>query len=207
MTVTTDDDERHTEPDARTESHAGDSAEAPRQPPSRFWLVAPWVLAVLGLAAAAFSTWQWLDLKSAEDTRAEVQAAATDFVLTLTNWDATDGLDDTVDELRAAGSEQFLEEIDQLFGGDLRQQLEQSRAVSTGEIQDVFVQSIDEREAVVFAVVIQRLELGLRDESSSMVRSARISLKPSGDGWLVSRVELVNDSGVGPDGGDTEEGS
>lgn len=165
--------------------------------PSRFWLVAPWVLAVLSLAAAAFSTWQWFELEQAESDRAAVEAAASDFMLTLTNWDATDGLDDTVDELRAAGSEQFLEEIDQLFGGSLRQELEQARAVSTGELQDVFVQSLDEREAVVFAVVIQQLDVGATDESGATVRSARIALRQDGDRWLVSRVELVNDTGFG----------
>lgn len=191
-----------TTPDDTSSARGQDPAhEELRTAPSRFWRIAPWVLALFGLAAAAFSTWQWLELRAVESTRAEVQAAATDFVLTLTNWDASDGLDDTVDELRAAGSERFLEEIDRLFGSGLRQELEQVRAVSTGEIQDVFVQSIDEREAVVFAVVIQELELGLTDESTSTVRSARVALRKSDDRWLVTRVELVNDDTLGPEDG------
>lgn len=176
-----------------------DTAAPPARGPSRFWLVAPWVLAVLALGAAGFSTWQWLELRSAEADRAAVQAAASEFMLTLTNWDAREGLDDTVDELRAAGSERFLEEIDELFGGTLRQELEQAGAVSTGELQDVFVQSVDEREAVVFAVVIQHLEVGVTDESASTVRSARVALTQTGERWLVSRVELIDDSGLGPE--------
>ena len=189
---------------APEESPAPASIDSERS--SRFWRTAPWVLAILSLLVAAFSTFQWLDLRADEQTRAAVQAAATDFVLTLTTWDATDGLDDTVEQLRQAGSEQFLQEIDTLFGGSLREDLEQAEAVSSGEIQDVFVQSIDEREAVVFAVVIQEIELRTSNEPASLVRSARISLRQDGDRWLVTRVELVNDSGLAPSA-TSEEGS
>lgn len=185
--------------DPITTTPGGSDDDVPARAPSRFWLIAPWVLTALALAVAAFSTWQWMGLQRAEQDRAAVEAAASDFVLTLTNWDARDGLDETVDELRAAGSERFLEEIDQLFGGTLRQELEQAGAVSTGELQDVFVQSVDEREAVVFAVVIQHIEVGVTDEAGSTVRSARIALTKSGDRWLVSRVELIDDSSFGPE--------
>lgn len=155
-----------------------------------------WIVAALGWLVAGVVGWQWLQLSGAEAERAAVQTATAAFVTELINWDATDGLEDTREALRAAGTEPFVGEVDELFGGTLGQELEQARAVSTGEIEDVFVQRLEGDEAVTFAVAVQELATGLTDEVDVTVRSARITLARVDGRWLVSRVDLVNDNVV-----------
>lgn len=178
----------------------------PRAAGSRPWL--PWVVAVLAAIVALVSTVQWLRLADREATRDEVETAAATFVIELTNWDATDGLADTREALQAAGTPAFRNEVDELFGGELGTELETVGAVSRGEVQDVFLQRIEEAPgsgeeagpddeplptAVVFAVVEQTVASELSDVPDVIRRSARIVLHRIDGAWKVADVELIQD--------------
>lgn len=172
---------------------------------SRPWL--PWVVAVLAAVVALVSTVQWLSLADREATRDEVETAAATFVIELTNWDATDGLADTREALEAAGTQAFRSEVDELFGGELGTELETVGAVSRGEIQDIFLQRIEEEPAsgeetgtdeplptaVVFAVVQQTVASELSDVPDVIQRAARIVLHRIDGAWKVADVELIQD--------------
>lgn len=187
---------------------ATDASAAPdRRRPARWWVL-PWLLAAVAVLVAVATTSQWLDLRAQEQTRQEVQRAAEEFVVALTTWDASDGLEDTREELREAGTGAFLAEVDDLFGGSLGQELEQVEAVSTGDVQDVFVQRIQEDEAIALGVVVQQVSTNLSDTPDTTVRSARMTLTREGDRWLVSSVQLLADDvqGAAPEG-TVEDGS
>lgn len=168
----------------------GDATSPPRRATAP-WL--PWAIAAMAVITAAITTFQWQQLASAEADRQAVADAAGDFMVTLTTWDATDGLEDTREELKAEGTGRFLDEIDQLFGGTLGADLEAADAVSTGEIEDVLTQSIDGDTAVVLAVAVQTLESTISPEPDVSVRSAKITLARVDGEWLVENVELLVD--------------
>ncbi len=150
-------------------------------------------MTLVAVAVAAFSTVQWLSLQGEADTRAAVRSAAEDFMVTLTNWDASDGLEDTRDALKEAGTGDFLTEVDELFGGTLGDDLEAAAAVSTGDVEDVFVQRIEGDEAVAFGVVTQELATDLTDQTDRTIRSARLTMQRVDGRWLVSEVQLLVD--------------
>lgn len=122
-----------------------------------------------------------------------VRAVGTRFVRALMTWDARDGLADTRAELAALGTGEFLTEIDELFGGDLGQELTDVDAYSTGDIQDLFVQRIDGDTALLLAVAKQTVWTNLSDEPDVTVRSARIQMARAGDSWKVENVQLLAD--------------
>lgn len=178
----------------------GSGPETAARRPKR-WSVLPWLIAAVAVLVAIATTSQWLALRAEDQTRQDVQRAAEEFVVALTTWDASDGLEDTREELRAAGTGGFLDEVDELFGGSLGDELEEVEAVSVGEVQDVFVQRIQEGEAIALGVVVQEVRTNLADAPERTVRSARLTLTEEGDRWLVSGVQLLaDDAGAAPDG-------
>lgn len=171
-------------------------------PPSRRSRVAvalPWIIAFLALAAAAFSTWQWQELAARADRADSARAAALAFVTDLTNWDASDGLDDEIDTLREQGTGPFLDEIDLVFGGDeLTAQLRQANVSASGEVQEAFVQDLGDGTAEVFVVVsVTYAAPELSDEPSPVIFPAQIVLEEQGPGWLVRQVSVPNSDQIG----------
>lgn len=200
------------EPDATTAPHQGDEtvgmdrddhptdAAGNRRP--RVWTLLPWVLLVLALGAATVSTLQLLEHRSAEATRDDVERAAGTFMLTLTSWDAVDGMGPVREELRAAGTDRFAGEVDELFGTteDLAG-LADIGARSEGEVRRLFVQEIDDDRATALVVIVQRLSSDLSDEEEINVRYAEVRLLERGGTWLVDDVELLVDQSEQAPGG------
>lgn len=192
-----------TTPPAGDDASSGSGRDADRTPRrARRWWVLPWLVAAVAVLVAIATTSQWLELRAEDQTRQQVLRAAEEFVVALTTWDASDGLQDTRDELRAAGTGAFLSEVDELFGGSFGEELEEVEAVSTGDVQDVFVQRIQEDEAIALGVVVQVVSTNLTDTPSRTVRSARMTLTREDDRWLVSGVQLLADDveGAAPAG-------
>ena len=155
---------------------------------------APWVLVVLALAVAVVSTVQWQQLAAAEADRDEVEATAGSFMLTLTTWDASEGMAATREQLREAGTERFGGEVDELFGTteDLAG-LEDIGARSEGEVRRSFVQEVDGDRATALIVVSQRLTAQVLDGEEASVRYAELDLVRTGGRWLIDDVELLVD--------------
>jgi hypothetical protein len=187
-------------------------AGATRRRPSRVRLevAIPWIVATIATAVAITLL---LQLRSQPTEQvAAVEETAGRFALELTNWDATDGMGDTRDQLRAAGTDTFAADVDELFGGtDDLAELEEIGARSEGEVEDVLVESLDGDRAVALAVVVQRVSTELADGDEVSLRYARVDLAGDGGEWRVDGVELVVDelqdgggSTPAPTGDDTE---
>lgn len=176
----------------------GDDGDRPsgrwRPRPRQVLRAAPWVLLVLALAVAVTSTIRWQQLAAEQAVREEVDAAAGSFVLTLTTWDASEGMAATREELRQAGTERFAGEVDELFGTteDLAG-LEDIGARSEGEVRRSFVQEVDDDRATALVVVDQRITADVLDGEETSVRYAELDLVRTSGDWLVDEVELLVD--------------
>lgn len=177
----------------------GDDGDRPsgggwRPRPRQVLRAAPWVLLVLALAVAVTSTVQWQQLAAEQAMREEVDAAAGSFVLTLTTWDASEGMAATREELREAGTERFAGEVDELFGTteDLAG-LEDIGARSEGEVRRSFVQEVEDDRATALVVVDQRITADVLDGEEASVRYAELDLVRTSGDWLVDEVELLVD--------------
>jgi hypothetical protein len=171
----------------------GDEEKAPRR--GMVWRILPWVLVVLATAVAVISTLQLQEYRATEAARADAEAAAGTFMLTLTTWDATEGMGGVREELRAAGTDRFAGEVDELFGTteDLAG-LAEVGARSEGDVRRIFVQHVDEDTATVFVVVVQRLSSDLSDEDEVSARYAEVELLDRDGAWRVDDVELLVDA-------------
>lgn len=174
-------------------------ADRPDPGPDRrrwLWLAAPWVVTVLAVAVAVVATVRWQALSSVERDAAGVERAAGEFLATLTNWDAVEGgMQDTREQLRAAGTPRFATDVDELFGttGDLAT-LAELGARSEGEVRDVFVQSLSGDDAEVLAVAVQRVVTDVTAGAEVSMRFAQMQLVREDGTWLVDEVELLVDS-------------
>lgn len=199
---------------------AGDAADAAggRGRWRRWREPVAWGLLVAALALATISTVQWQRLAAAEQERGAARETATEFMATLTTWDATEGMGGVRESLRDASTERFADEIDQLFGTteDLAG-LSELSARSEGEILRAHLQSVDGDDAVALVVAEQRLvaERAAREETST--RYAELDLERTDGAWLVDDVELLVDTSdaragslpsgdAGSDTPETEEG-
>lgn len=168
--------------------------------PRRWTRVLPWVVAALALAAAVYSTMQWRSLAAYQDQVDSARAAAIGFVDDLTNWDASDGLEDEIDVLREQGTGPFLDEIDLVFGGDdLTGQLEAEGIAASGELQEAFVQDVEDGRAEVFTVVSVTYSSPETPQSPTPVTfPAELELERDDDGeWLIRRVTVPNSDQIG----------
>ena len=174
-------------------------ARAPRGR-SRLAIVLPWLVAVLCLGVAIFSTLQWRDLAGRQASIDSARAAAITFAQDLTNWDASDGLDDEIETLRNQGTGPFLDEIELVFGGDeLTSQLEADGVSATGDVQEAFVQDLQGGVAEVFTVVSVTYEATeVQDRLDPVTFPASLVLERAGDGgWLVREVTIPNSTQLG----------
>ena len=189
-------------------SDTPEQTAAPEDPPTRQsparprrWRAAlPWVVTVLALLLAAWTTWQWWQLADRQASIDAARATAVTFVRDLSTWDASDGLDDEIEGLRSQGTGPFLDEIDLVFGGDeLTSQLESDEVSATGEVEEVFVQDMVDDRAEVFAVVSVTYDSpAVEAELDPVTFPASLVLERAGDGgWLVREVTIPNSNQLG----------
>lgn len=167
---------------------------------SRWTRVLPWVIAILALAAAVYSTVQWRALAGYQDQVSSARTAAVGFVDDLTNWDASDGLDDEIESLRAQGTGPFLDEIDLVFGGDdLAGQLEADGISAQGEVEEAFVQELEDGRAEVFTVVsVTYRSSQTQSPPNPVTFPALLELeRGDDDGWLIRRVTVPSSAQIG----------
>lgn len=186
----------NTEVDVTPDPSPVDAPPAQPRQPRRFGLVAvlvPWVLVVVLAAVSAVSLLQWQNARTEEAARDQARTAAIEVARLLTEWDASDGLEDTRNDLHAVAGGDFEEQIDELFGADAVQQLVDAKVVSEGEIGDVFVQSIEGDVAEVFLVVTQTTSTQTIDMPTTVIQRAAITLERQDGTWVVVGVELTSD--------------
>lgn len=188
-----------------------DVGPAPARPPATTdaptrrgvaWL--PWVIAGLAIAVAVASTVLWLradaradDLAAAEQDRTEVGLVANSFLVALTTWDAVD-LDATLQQIEELGTQRLREDVAELLGLEINQQLRDLNVRSDGDVLDVFVQSLANGRAEVFAVVRQSVESDRLEETEVTFNYFDLRFLETPDGeWLADAVVLI-DPALGP---------
>jgi type II secretory pathway pseudopilin PulG len=186
----------NTEVDVTSDPSPIDAPTAPQRQPRRFGLVAvlvPWVLVVVLGAVAAVALLQWQSARAEDIARSQARLAAIEVARLLTEWDASDGLEDTRADLQAIASGDFADQIDELFGADAVRQLVDAKVTSEGEIGDVFVQSLEGDVAEVFVVVTQTTSTQAVDMPTAVVQRAAITLEREDGQWIAVSVELTSD--------------
>jgi len=185
-----------TEVDVTSEPSPVEAPAAPQRQPRRFGLTAvlvPWVLVVVLGVVATVALLQWQQTRAMDAARDQARLAAIEVARLLTEWDASDGLEDTRTDLQAVAGGDFAEQIDDLFGADEVQQLVDAKVTSEGEIGDVFVQSLEGDLAEVFVVVTQTTSTQTVDLPTTVVQRAAITLERQDGQWIAVSVELTSD--------------
>ena len=185
-----------TEVDVTSEPSPVEAPAAPQRQPRRFGLTAvlvPWVLVVVLGVVATVALLQWQQTRAMDAARDQARLAAIEVARLLTEWDASDGLEDTRTDLQAVAGGDFAEQIDDLFGADEVQQLVDAKVTSEGELGDVFVQSLEGDLAEVFVVVTQTTSTQTVDLPTTVVQRAAITLERQDGQWIAVSVELTSD--------------
>lgn len=183
-------------PEATHEPAVGSTAtEGPPPRGGRLpWIVAT-VAALVALATIVIAAVLITEARRPTADLAAVEQTAGRFALELTTWDASDGMGDTRESLREAGTETFAADVDELFGGtDDLATLEEIGARSEGEVRDVFVQSLEGDEAEALAVVVQRVTTEATEGEEVSLRYALLTMRRDGGAWRVDAVELIVDA-------------
>jgi Mce-associated membrane protein len=162
------------------------------------WLLhhLPWILFALALIAAAVFAFLW-QLEANEDReRAQLEADARRFVTALTNFSSENILED-VEEIKsfAAPGSPFEEEADVFFGEQAIEAIEQAEAQSSGEIESLFVQSFEDDQASVFAVVNETVSNADLAEPRTDILRMNVELVKDEDQWKVSNVDVLQSPG------------
>jgi hypothetical protein len=102
-----------------------------------------------------------------------------------------------VEEIGSYAVGRFAEEVEATFSEEQTKEIRESEAVSTGRVQSVFVQALDDSAASVFAVVRQTIVN--RTLPAPRVDLLRVELEmiETADGWRVSSVQILQTPGAG----------
>lgn len=150
----------------------------------------PWGLCALTTIAAVVFALLWLQLRAQEQERSEVKGVAHEFSMALTNFSA-DTIEADAQRIKSYAVGGFAEEADQAFGDDQIAAIKEARGRTEGEVDSVFVESIDEDSAEVFAVVTQTVtNTSLPEERTEVVRM-ELGMVKTTSGWKVDRVDVL----------------
>ena len=183
-----------TEPDHDDTEVAGDDAPATTSPPRRSSAWIAWTVALALAVVAAFAVVQWRSVAGPVETVEAAREAAVAYVTTLSTWDASDGLEPTYAALVAGATDEFVPEIDEVFGNEEREQLVASDAVSTGTIEDVLTGEPGDGRVPVVVVVEQFVVTGpSADPVARTERVALLQMVDDGGRWLVDDLEMLSE--------------
>ena len=153
-----------------------------------------WFLFGLALIAAGVFAALWLDLRTEADERAELEQQTERFVLALTNFSA-DTIDQDVAEIKGFAVGDFAEEADVFFGKEAIDAIKTADARSEGEIESIYVQSLEGDTASVFAVVSETVINSDLAEPRTDVLRMNVDLVESESGWRVTNVDVLQSPG------------
>ena len=166
------------------------------------WL--PWILAALFLASTVTFAVLWNGLRQEAEAEDAVRATASDFVSALTNFSA-DTIDTDTAEIQSYAVGDFKDEAETFFGPKAVDAIKQAEAVSEGDVESLFIQSLDGEEASVFGVVTQTITNSFSDQPRTDDLKLEVGLIDTSDGWKVNRVDVFQapDPGLTGTGGTT----
>lgn len=176
---------------------SGDSA--PTTPRSTAWIA--WTIALALAVIAGVAVMQWRAVAGPAETVDAARDAAVAYVRTLSTWDASEGLEPTYANLVAGATDEFVPEIDEVFGPEQRQALVASDAVSTGTVEDVLTGDAEADGVAVVVVVEQFVVTG--PQADPLARTERVVLVRMVDrsgAWLVDELEMLSELQVAEEG-------
>ena len=164
-----------------------------------------WILlAIVTVVAVVFAV-LWWGYQSEERSRDEIESVAHDFIDALTNFSA-DTIEDDVEEIQSYAVGGFADEVDRFFGEEAVAAIQEADATSEGEIEGLFVQTIGDSSASVFALVSETVTNASLEESQTDTLRLEVELIETTSGWKVENVEVLQAPGGGLLGGGTDAG-
>lgn len=154
----------------------------------------PWVLFVLALAAAITFALLWQTSDGDDSGKKELEDRAESFVLALTNFSSAT-IEADVEEIRSYATGAFEEQVNDLFSEDTVAAIKDAEATSTATLEALFVQSMSEDSATVFAVLREEITNLTLDEPRSDIVRMEVGLVKTEGGWMVDSVELFQSPG------------
>lgn len=148
------------------------------------------IVALAGLVGTAvfWSKWHALTTRAGEQTA--VTATATDFLKSLTNFDAST-IDADFNRVEGFAVGNFKTQAAQFFSTDVRKALAKVQAVSRGQIRDLYVESLKGDRASVYASVDQTIaNINFKSPEQDELRIV-VSMTRTGQGWRVSDVTVL----------------
>jgi hypothetical protein len=157
----------------------------------------PWALFAAALAAAIVFALLWQRSRAAEGRAADVKFTATRFLQALTNFRG-DTIEANVADIRSFAVGDFADQVQTFFSPATMDTLKQAKAVSTGAIQSVFVESVSGGTASVFGVVNESVTNAGSGAARTEVVRIHLEMIDTSGGWKVSRVDILQSPGQGP---------
>lgn len=191
---------------ARTEAPKS-RVPRPAQAPTGGWRQPGWLVpllvttTVVSLLLMSVFAFKWSDLSAQNDQRATVKTVASDFLLALTNL-RPNTLDHDFQVLQGYATGQFATSSNQFFGSSIRQQLEAAQARSDGQIRYLYVQSLQDNQASVYAEVDETYSNVHITTPVSDVLQVVMTMTDTSKGWKISNVTVLQppSSGSSPTG-------
>lgn len=159
---------------------------------SSAWIA--WTIAAALAVATALAVMQWQSVARPAAAVDAAAAAATDYVRTLSTWDASAGLEPTYAALVAGATDDFAPEVDEVFGDDRRAELVAADAVSTGTVEEVLDGELEDGAVTVVVVVEQLVVTGPSAEPVGRTeRVVRLRMVDESGEWFVDDLELLSE--------------
>ena len=155
----------------------------------------PWGLAGVAIGLAILFFFLWRGEANQEARRGEVALAATDFLRALTNFSG-ETIDRDVGEIEAFAVGDFAQQVRTFFNPRAKQALTRARALSTGQVQRVYVQSVSGESASVFGVVSESVTNRATRTARREVLRIEIDMIETKTGWKVNRVNILQSPGA-----------
>jgi hypothetical protein len=159
--------------------------------------IVSWALFLVAVGAAVVFLVLWLHTNSelnaanrADQDRAEVTSTATAFLNALTNFKGST-IEDDVARIKSFAVDGFASQVDRFFGPTSVSALRKANAVSRGQVQRVFIESLASDEADVFAVVNETITNSSTTTPRAQVLRIDLGMIHASSGWKVSRVDIL----------------
>ena len=147
----------------------------------------------MGLAILFFILWRG---EANEDARQrEVAAAATNFLVALTNFSGQT-IDQDVAEIESFAVGDFAQQVRTFFNPQAKRALARARARSVGRVQRLYVQSVSGESASVFGVVSETITNAATQTPRREVLRIEIDMIETSGGWKVNRVNILQQPGA-----------
>lgn len=164
-------------------------------------------LAIVATVAAITFGLSWSNANGQLNQQRAVKRAATTFLMDLTNFRPTTvDADFTALQNWAAPGSVFDKQAEQTFNSNIRQALIQAHATYQGQLQSIYLASVNGSSAQVYAVLDTNYQNSKVNSPVSDTLRVTVNLIDTSNGWRISAVTVQNPSGTSGTSGTTPSG-